>query len=135
MSDLDRRPANGLHIRTLPRPRFVALTDRSDGTVWFMTHLQAENRWGITDQVPPGWFGSDIVVYTAMDGPCYVFGSFCVRMLLRSHRLGYEVIDGKVNSAPLRTRILNYLYFLNLDGLGFKNPGDTMGYLVEQPSD
>lgn len=116
------------------RPSFFGLTDRADGSVWYMTHLQAENRWGITDQkVPVPHMQSWIVVFPANEGPYMTTpDGVCLRMLLRNHRLGYEIVEGfRADSAPLRTRILNFPYFLKLHAKRFVAPGDTLSYFVE----
>lgn len=114
------------------RPPFVGMTDRADGTVWWMIHKQAENRWGITDVVPgPGRWATNKKIFPAFEGPLLTTRTHCLRMLLRNRRLGYELAEMRGDNPPVRTRIVNFQYFLKLHDKEFEQFGDTLSYLVE----
>lgn len=86
-------------IRIPVLPQYMALTDRADGTVWYLQHTltpPASDGYGyisISDQQPAG---RDVVVYAAYEGPI-VGTNPNLRLLIRGGRLGYEVFVEEPN--------------------------------------
>lgn len=87
--------------RVPPYPYIVAMVDRADGTVWYLTHLRAENRFVLTDVPPPKkGLQAQIVRFGSRDGPYIPLpGGVSARLLVRGGRLGYEVVSS-VHSNP-----------------------------------
>lgn len=96
-----RRGLGPIHIP--PLPNAVVLTDRTDGTRWFLSHND-DARMLFTDVVPTGFLGKQIVEYPADEGPIVDIDNESIRMLARGGRLGYEKVDYAAASADVYSR-------------------------------
>jgi hypothetical protein len=92
-----------------PRPRFVVLTDRDDGTLWVLSHDTTGNYVAINDRgllrvgdITTAY--TDVTVYGPYDGP-YLPGHPELRLLVRGGYLGFEkVTPAQVQQARILTR-------------------------------
>ena len=117
-------------------PPFLALTDRADGTVWYVTHRQSDDRWAITDTPPPPYLRSAVELHEAYGEP-FLDTAEGVRFFVRSGRIGYEQLPKSLyNSGAILTRVTNARYRLRLSrgqwtGLEADAVGSRLGYTVE----
>lgn len=104
-------------VQVPPRPRYIIMTDRADGTKWLLTHNlvdgpDADGRIALSNTLPTT---PDKVVYGAYEGPyvqesTHEQGSPVLRLLVREGHLGYEEIGSvetrSIDNAPAITRQL-----------------------------
>lgn len=95
---LSTRPNVHDIVRIPPLPYGFVLTDRADGTLWFLSHTVADpgpdgNGYiTITDTIPEATPDMDLKVFPAEDGPI-VDSDPLFRMLIRGGRLGMELVE------------------------------------------
>ena len=122
-------------IQIPPLPVILALTDRADGTVWYLTHDTANGGYiGITDTAPASTkLRLQVQRYAANEGP-YVATRQPVRFLVRGGRIGYEpAVAGDITSygsSRVYTRLLLSSTSYEIVAAGWIEPGDTLGYIV-----
>lgn len=119
-------------IRVPGTPPILALTDRDDGTVWYLTWGPAEDGYVKISDVPPqAKFTTQIVTYGPWEGPYLGQGA---RLFVRGGRLGYDVVEGEYNSpAPVaRRKWVRYALRLYLHPL-WRRFGDRVKYQEIEP--
>lgn len=78
-----------------PAQALIVLTDRDDGTEWFLSH-DSDTHVRITDDIPDGMAANIIRRYSANEGP-FLGGAVRVRLLVRGQHLGYEIVPDEPN--------------------------------------
>ena len=118
-------------------PSFVGLTDRDDGTVWYLSHRVDDQRFSITTATaaPKHMLGAR--VYAANDGPLVSWkkGGPLLRLLVRGGRIGYELVAPvrgikDIDPAPITTRRGNGPLIMAVKQLTWQKEGDVIGYEV-----
>lgn len=80
-----------------PRQAFFQLVDREDGTVWTITHDEADERIGISNVAVGRRLAGFINKFDAFSGPVFELDGVRCRLLIRTGRLGYEdMLDADV---------------------------------------
>lgn len=97
-------------VKIPPLPKYIALTDRADGKVWYLSHSltvpypDGLGLISLNDQQPFSII--DWVIYGPYDGPVIPSDGVqpSCRLLVRGGLLGYEPIADVVSSGPVFTR-------------------------------
>jgi hypothetical protein len=118
--------------RTLNLPSFIVMTDRDTGTLWRVHHDASYVLVGITNAPVPKLYLGMYKQYGPYEGP--IMGNNPrIRMLIRNGLLGYEVVDlgqgvTDQDNAPLNTRLEQSRFSLEVNMVGWVDPGDVLGY-------
>lgn len=116
-----------------PRPHYIILTDRADGTEWVLHHDTDHLHVGITDTLPGNASEGFIRRYAAGQEP-YFGEQPRLRLIVRSGVLGYEYEDplpegiSDRDLASLLTRRGNDRFAFRLNARTFVNDGDRVAY-------
>lgn len=87
-------------------PQHFTLVDRADGTIWWLSFRESDDRIGVSSTPPPIGPRHQVYSYPAGDGPVLVHqNGVNIRLLVRSSRLGYEEVNGwPVYTGPIVAR-------------------------------
>jgi len=119
-------------MRMPPQPVTYRMTDRDDGTLWYLTFDDATELIAIDTDAPSGLNTEDLVTFAAFEGPFIQTHRNGLRLLIRGGYLGYEMVpdpydlDGPrvyagAGRATTRYEIVDGQWAMD---------GDTIGYVV-----
>lgn len=123
-------------VRIPPLPAIVGLTDREDGTIWYLTHDTDFTRIALNSDlsevnIAPSDRYQDFIIYGAYEGP-YLDKN--IQLMVRDGRIGYDYRATQPGVSfygyppPWTRRRVEQRHFKIFKGDSFNSEGDVLSF-------